>query len=115
MLRTVRWFSSKCHYEILGIQRDATPEQIKAAYYRLAKMHHPDAQQTSQGTELFGTMASAYETLMDEEKRYAYDLEKGYLNAVDVDRMEDLRTRYGSRYRKQHIRSEGNVEIRSSY
>jgi len=100
MLRTARWFSSKCHYELLGVQRNATSDQIKAAYYSLAKTHHPDAQQDSQKTAVFGTMASAYETLMDEEKRYAYDLERGYLNAMDVDRMEDLKTRYGSRYRK---------------
>lgn len=109
--RTARWFSGKCHYEILGVKRDATPEQIKSAYYSLAKQHHPDTQSDPAKVSHFHTVSSAYETLIDEDKRYAYDLDKGYLNAMDVDRMEDWKQRYGSRYRNSRGRNERHVEV----
>ena len=98
-LRVVtRQFSTQCFYSLLGVQRDADPDTIKSAYYRLAKLHHPDQQQDPAKSADFSLFTEAYSTLMDEEKRYEYDLKKGYLNAMDVDRMEECRTRYGSRY-----------------
>jgi len=90
----LRRFSS-CYYSLLNVPKNADKETIKKAYYSLAKIHHPD---TSTGTDSFKQYAEAYQTLMDDEKRYEYDLEKGYLNAEDIDRMESFREEYGTRY-----------------
>jgi curved DNA-binding protein CbpA len=59
-------------YRILGIKKSATNEEIKKAYYELAKIYHPDIPET--GNEIkFKKIKDAYETLMDENKRSAYD------------------------------------------
>lgn len=58
------------HYETLGLAPDATPEQVKRAYRRLARKHHPDA---GGDGEAFRRVQEAYETLADPESRRAYD------------------------------------------
>ena len=81
-------FRSVCHYETLGIARNVDSAAIKLAYYDLAKVHHPDATTESQK---FTEIKEAYETLIDDDKRFEYDLTQGYLNAMDIDRMETLK------------------------
>jgi len=63
------------YYEILGVPRDATPEQIKKAYRRLAREHHPDVAGTDPGSEdRFKDVSRAYDVLSNPEKRRAYDM-----------------------------------------
>lgn len=63
------------YYEILGLQRDATPEQIKKAYRACAKKHHPDTNLGDPSADArFKEVAEAYETLSDTGKRGRYDL-----------------------------------------
>lgn len=57
-------------YEILGVSKDATTEEIKKAYLDLAKKHHPDV---GGDEEAFKSIGEAYETLTDKEKRDFYD------------------------------------------
>jgi DnaJ-class molecular chaperone len=95
-IKMLRRFSSKNFYEALGISRTADSAAVKAAYYKLAKKHHPD--QDPHSTELFKAASEAYEVLKDEQRRYDYDLQQGFLNALDIDRMEDLEKRFGSKY-----------------
>eukprot|EP01063_Lacrimia_lanifica_P041391 TRINITY_DN9641_c0_g1_i2.p1 TRINITY_DN9641_c0_g1~~TRINITY_DN9641_c0_g1_i2.p1 ORF type:complete len:313 (+),score=109.47 TRINITY_DN9641_c0_g1_i2:51-989(+) len=59
------------HYNVLGVNRTASEQDIKAAYKRLAKAYHPD--KNSEGEELFKEVAAAYEVLSDPSKRSAYD------------------------------------------
>lgn len=59
------------HYKTLGIQRDATKEQIRAAYRRAARQAHPDREGGT--TERMQAVNAAYEVLIDEERRRAYD------------------------------------------
>lgn len=60
------------HYETLGVSRDATPEEVKKAYRRLAMLHHPD--RPGGGNEKkFKEAKEAYETLEDPMKRKMYD------------------------------------------
>jgi len=58
------------YYDILGVKKTATPDEIKKAFRKLARKHHPDA---GGDEEKFKEINEAYETLADEEKRAAYD------------------------------------------
>src|ERR687890_476616 len=61
------------YYQILGVSRDATPEQIKKAYRRLAMKLHPDVASEPDAAERFKSVAEAYEVLQDPKKRDLYD------------------------------------------
>jgi molecular chaperone DnaJ len=63
------------YYEVLGVSREATGDDIKQAYRRLARQHHPDANQDDpETTERFKEIQRAYETLRDPERRRRYDM-----------------------------------------
>jgi len=63
------------YYEVLGVERDATPEQIKKAYRRLARELHPDVAGAEAGSEdRFKDVSRAYEVLSNPEKRRMYDM-----------------------------------------
>src|SRR2546422_3805216 len=61
------------YYEILGVPRDATEDDIKKAYRKLARKYHPDVSKEKDAEGRFKEMAEAYATLKDPEKRAAYD------------------------------------------
>ena len=62
------------YYATLGVARDATPEEIKRAYRRLARELHPDINPDAETQEKFKEVTAAYEVLSDPEKRQMYDL-----------------------------------------
>lgn len=63
----------KDYYAALGVPRDADTEQIKKAYRKLARQHHPDVSKAPDTEARFKEVAEAYATLKDPEKRAAYD------------------------------------------
>lgn len=63
----------KDYYAILGVGRDASADEIKKAYRKLAHKYHPDVSKEANGEEKFKEVAEAYENLKDPEKRAAYD------------------------------------------
>jgi curved DNA-binding protein len=70
-----RMRGNKNYYEMLGVSREATPEEIKKAYRQLALKVHPDRNPGDrQAEEQFKEISEAYGVLMDPEKRRQYDL-----------------------------------------
>ncbi|MEP7025689.1 MAG: DnaJ domain-containing protein, partial [Actinomycetota bacterium] len=61
------------YYAVLGVRRDAEPDEIKKAYRRLARELHPDVNPDPATQERFKEIARAYEVLSDAEKRHMYD------------------------------------------
>jgi len=60
-------------YKLLGIQENATEQEIKKAYRKLAKEYHPDVNKTKEAEEKFKEINAAYEVLSDKNKRAQYD------------------------------------------
>jgi hypothetical protein len=62
------------YYDVLDLDRDATPEEIRDAYHRLARQYHPDvASQDEQMAHRFSAISEAYRVLSDPQQRYRYD------------------------------------------
>ena len=63
----------KDYYKIMGVSRDASQDEIKRAYRKLARKYHPDVSKEPQAEARFKELGEAYEVLKDPEKRVAYD------------------------------------------
>src|ERR671928_149456 len=61
------------YYEVLGVARGASDEDIKKAYRRLALQYHPDRNKAPEATQRFKEATEAYQILSDAEKRSVYD------------------------------------------
>lgn len=72
-------------YQVLGVERDAAPEAIRAAYRKLAKRHHPDLNPGKpEAAERFKSISAAHELLSDPEKRARFD--RGEIDASGAEK-----------------------------
>ncbi|MGB4126819.1 MAG: DnaJ domain-containing protein, partial [Bacilli bacterium] len=61
------------YYEVLGIKKSASKDEIKSAYRKLAKKYHPDVNKEKDAEEKFKEVQEAYDVLYDDQKRATYD------------------------------------------
>lgn len=61
------------YYDVLGVKRSASAEEIRSAYRKLARQYHPDVNKEEDAPKRFAEVQEAYDVLSDEEKRKAYD------------------------------------------
>jgi curved DNA-binding protein len=65
--------SRRDFYEVLGLQRDASAEEIQRAYRKLARAYHPDVNKSPEAEETFKEVSEAYDVLSDPDMRKRYD------------------------------------------
>ncbi|MDQ3872983.1 MAG: molecular chaperone DnaJ [Thermoproteota archaeon] len=75
--------SKRDYYEVLGVQKNASKEEIKNVYRRLALQHHPDRNKEPGAEEKFKEISEAYAVLSDDEKRKRYDM-YGHVGAEEA-------------------------------
>ncbi len=65
--------NKKDYYEVLGVSKNATPEELKKAYRNLARKHHPDVDKSEGAEQKFKEINEAYQVLSDPQKKTTYD------------------------------------------
>src|SRR6185503_11620314 len=65
--------SKKDYYDVLGVQKTVTKDELKSVYRKLALKYHPDRNKSPEAEEKFKEISEAYAVLSDEEKRKRYD------------------------------------------
>lgn len=65
--------TNRDYYEILGVPKNASPDDLKSAFRRLARQYHPDVNKAPEAEEHFKEINEAYAVLSDSDKRAAYD------------------------------------------
>ena len=104
---------NKDYYKILEVEEDASEEEIKLAYRKLAKKYHPDLNKTDpKAKEKFIELHEAYDTLSDPQRREIYD-QAGY-NPRNID-LSDMLWKHNSTRFKEMLRQVYANSYRTPY
>lgn len=94
---------TKTLYEVLGVAPNASQKQIKEAFYKLSKQHHPDRRTSPESEEIFKKANEAYSVLSDETERQTYDnqlrMDESPLGKQQYQRRQTYHTHQKSRYK----------------
>ena len=92
------------YYALLGVARNATEEQIRSAYRKLARQYHPDVNQAPDAAERFKQVTEAYEVLSDRERRQRYDMFGSAQGAGDFGIGDLFEQFFGAEFRRREPR-----------
>jgi len=81
------------YYDVLGVSPKASQKDIKDAYYKMSKIHHPDVSKDPESHRIFTEINEAYETLGNPEKKSVYDQEA----SVDLKKVYNYKPSHGKR------------------
>jgi curved DNA-binding protein CbpA len=95
------------YYKILGVNRDATLEEIKRAYWLKAKRYHPDINKSADAKLIFQKINEAYHILIDGDKRKHYDIQQPF-DAYQY-------KKYGRNYNMRQTGYSGSYSSNSTY
>jgi curved DNA-binding protein len=101
-------------YDMLGVKKDATADDIRKTYRKLARKHHPDVNPDNKGAEdKFKKISSAYEVLSDEKRRAAYDEfgEESLAGNFDAAKAREYAKWQGTRQQRSSQFEEGPSEF----
>lgn len=104
-------YSKKDYYGILGVNYDATPEEIKKAFRKATVKYHPDV--NKDGEKIFLDIKEAYEVLADENERKKYDYIKGYdikRTQAAKEKAEQTQKKYNNYSSKQYYKYDYSKE-----
>jgi len=101
----------KDYYQILGVERGASDDEIKKAYRRLARKYHPDVSKERNAEERFKEVAEAYDTLKDAEKRRAYDHLGHYRSGQEFRPPPDWERQFGDFFGSRRAGGSGNFDL----
>lgn len=99
----------KDYYAILQVAKDATPSEIRQAYYRLARIFHPDVYKGSDGDAKFKLINEAYQILSDPAKRKKYDFKLKFGSLLEYKRSAGYSSHPADRYRRRNVRYRKNT------
>src|SRR5437867_9064424 len=91
-------------YDVLGVPRNATEEQIRSAYRKLARQYHPDVNKEPGAAEKFKQITEAYEILADADRRQRYDMFGSGQGLGDFGIGDLFETFFGSEFRRREPR-----------
>ena len=98
----------KNHYQTLGVERTATPDEIKQAYRRLAGQHHPDK---GGDKNRFQEIQAAYNIIGDAAKRASYDNPQSQFGGGHGFDFNDIFSMFGQNFHQQARRGAGHVRL----